>query len=56
MTNERPGGGRQQGGTEPTLREMLEDPVVKAVMSVDNVSAEEILRLMEQARERLAAQ
>ncbi len=44
------GGGRFGG--EPSLAEMLADPVVQAVMSVDHVTASDIPRLMSATRER----
>jgi hypothetical protein len=46
----RDGGGRFGG--EPSLAEMLADPVVQAVMSVDRVTAGDIERLMVETRER----
>ena len=39
-------------GGEPSLAEMLADPVVQAVMSVDHVTAGDIERLMSATRER----
>jgi len=39
-------------GGEPSLAEMLADPVVQAMMSVDHVTAGEIKRLMEEKRGR----
>ncbi|MFM9841991.1 MAG: hypothetical protein ACKVOI_03380 [Dongiaceae bacterium] len=44
------GGGRFGG--EPSLKEMLADPVVQAIMSVDHVTAGDIERLMSATRER----
>ncbi|HVR64994.1 MAG TPA: hypothetical protein VMT98_00010 [Verrucomicrobiae bacterium] len=44
------GGGRFGG--EPSLAEMLADPVVQAVMSVDHVTAGDIHELMSATRER----
>ena len=41
-------------GGEPSLAEMLADPVVQAVMSVDRVTAGEIEELMEEKRGRRA--
>jgi len=38
---------------EPPLAEMLADPVVQAVMTVDGVRPTEIMTLMREARERL---
>jgi hypothetical protein len=38
---------------EPPLAEMLADPVVQAVMSVDGVRPTEIVTLMREARARL---
>lgn len=47
---------RSQGsgrfGGEPSLKEMLADPVVQAVMSVDHVTAGDIQRLIWETRER----
>ncbi len=40
-------------GGEPTVREMLADPVVQAVMAVDNVRPDEVMLLLSAARERL---
>ena len=37
---------------EPSLAEMLADPVVRAMMSVDGVAAEDIERLMLETRKR----
>jgi hypothetical protein len=45
------GGGRFGG--EPSLAEMLADPVVQAIMSVDHVTSGDIERLMLETRERL---
>lgn len=39
-------------GGEPSLAEMLADPVVQAVMSVDHVTAGDIKQLMVETRER----
>jgi hypothetical protein len=39
-------------GGEPSLAEMLADPVVQAVMSVDHVTAGEIKQLMQETRGR----
>jgi len=39
-------------GGEPSLAEMLADPVVQAMMTVDHVTAGEIKRLMEEKRGR----
>jgi hypothetical protein len=39
---------------EPPLEEMLADPVVQAVMTVDGVQAAEVETLMREARARLA--
>jgi hypothetical protein len=39
-------------GGEPNLKEMLADPVVQAVMSVDHVTAGDIKRLIWETRER----
>lgn len=39
-------------GGEPSLSEMLADPVIQAMMSVDHVTAGEIERLMREARTR----
>ena len=39
-------------GGEPSLTEMLADPVVQAMMSVDRVSAREVKQLMAEARDR----
>jgi hypothetical protein len=46
--------GRDGGrfGGEPSLAEMLADPVVQAVMTVDHVTAGDIERLMWETRER----
>jgi hypothetical protein len=40
---------------EPPLAEMLADPVVQAMMSVDGVRPTEVVTLMREARERLDA-
>ncbi|MGE0120118.1 MAG: hypothetical protein AB7S71_16235 [Dongiaceae bacterium] len=40
---------------EPSLSEMLDDPVVQAVMSVDGVRPVELVTLLREARERLDA-
>ena len=40
-------------GWEPPLADMLADPVVQAVMTVDGVQAAEIETLMREARARL---
>jgi hypothetical protein len=40
-------------GGEPSLAEMLADPVVQAIMSVDHVTSGDIERLMLETRERL---
>jgi hypothetical protein len=42
-------------GGEPTVREMLDDPVVQAVMAVDRVTPAEIMSVMAAARQRLTA-
>jgi hypothetical protein len=39
-------------GGEPSLLEILADPVVQAMMSVDRVTACEVRRLMEETRDR----
>ena len=39
-------------GGEPPLAEILADPVVQAMMSVDHVTASDIKRLMQEKRER----
>jgi hypothetical protein len=44
--------GNGRFGGEPSLKEMLADPVVQAVMSVDHVTAGDIQRLMWETRER----
>ena len=40
---------------EPALAEMLADPVIQAVMAVDGVSRTDIVTLMSEAQERVAA-
>lgn len=40
---------------EPALAEILADPVVLAVMAVDGVSRTDIVTLMSEAQERVAA-
>jgi len=39
-------------GGEPKLSEMLADPVIQAMMSVDHVTAGDIERLMQETRTR----
>ncbi len=38
---------------EPTLDEMLSEPVVQLMMTVDGVRADEVVTLLRQARDRL---
>ena len=38
---------------EPTLDEMLSDPVVQLMMTVDGVRPDEVVTLLREARERL---
>lgn len=40
---------------EPKLADMLADPVIQAVMAVDGVSRTDIVTLMSEAQERVAA-
>lgn len=40
---------------EPDLAEMLADPVIQAMMAVDGVSRTDIVTLMSEAQERVAA-
>lgn len=42
-------------GWEPSLAEMLEDPVVRAMMAVDGVHPADIVTLLSAAKERLGA-
>jgi hypothetical protein len=37
---------------EPSVREMLDDPVVQAVMAVDRVTRDDLVAMINQARER----
>jgi len=41
---------------DPSLTEILDDPIVVAVMTRDGISREHVQRLMEQMRRRLRAQ
>jgi hypothetical protein len=42
-------------GGEPSVREMLDDPVVQAMMAVDRVTPADVMSVMAEARERLNA-
>lgn len=41
---------------DPTLSEILDDPIILAVMARDGISREHVQKLMEQMRNRLRAQ
>ena len=43
------------GGNEPTLRDLLNDPLTHAVMRRDNLTACDIKSVMESARAHLSA-
>ena len=39
---------------EPTIAELLRDPIVGLLMEHDGVTVEELMRLLDEARQRLA--
>ena len=42
-----------QGGTEPTLDELIHEPVIRLLMERDNVTEEALLRIITIARRHL---
>lgn len=42
-----------QAGQEPSLKEMMADPIVAMVMARDNLQADDVWKVVEKAKERI---